>query len=430
MGHGTRQVLADRMRRPGTRGECRAVSAKDVIEILAILLAAGLAAEVVADVLRLPRMVVLLGAGVLLGPEALEWVDVPLDGVGPQLLFSLGVSLILFYGGFELSLHVLSRVGIGLGLLAVPGVVITALLVGAAAALAFGIPFEQGFLIGAVVAPTDPAILIPLFERLRVRPKVVQTVIAESALNDPTGAILALTIAAFVLEGDSSVGGAVGEFVGDLALSVALGIAFGLILALVVSERRFGIWRESPALVAGLAVAAGYVSIDSAGGSGYLGAFVAGVIAGNSDSFGLPARQVVRQEVDFFARLATHIVVLFIFLILGANLPLGTIADEALPALAVLAVLLFVARPLTVLACLLPDRRGAWTPEEMAFIAWTRETGVVPAALAGLLVALGAPAEDQLATVVALAVVVTLVLQTTTKSWVARRLGLVEEGTA
>ena len=222
----------------------------------------------------------------------LEWVDVPLDGLGPQLLFSLGVSLILFYGGLGLSLHVLSKVGVGLVLLAVPGVVITALVVGAAATLAFGLPFEQGFLIGAVVAPTDPAILIPLFERLRVRPKVVQTVVAESALNDPTGAVLAVTIAAFILEGDDSVAGAAGEFLADLGLSVVLGAALGLLLTLVVSERRFGIWRESPALVAMLAVAAGYVSIDSAGGSGYLGAFIAGVIVGNSERFRLAARDV------------------------------------------------------------------------------------------------------------------------------------------
>jgi potassium/hydrogen antiporter len=402
------------------------VDAKDVIEILAILLAVGLVAEVLADLLRLPRMVVLLGAGILVGPEVLEWVDVPLDALGPQLLFSLGVSLILFYGGLELSVRVLSRVGIGLVLLAVPGVVITAVVVGAAAALAFDLPYEQGFLIGAVVAPTDPAILIPLFERLRVRPKVVQTVVAESALNDPTGAVLAVTTAAFILEGEDSVAGAAGEFLADLGLSVGLGAALGLLLTLVVSERRFGIWRESPALVAGLAVAAGYVSIDSAGGSGYLGAFVAGLIAGNSERFGLPAREPVRREIEYFAGLSTRLVVLLVFVVLGAGLPLDTIADEWLPAVAVVATLLLVARPITVLACTLPDRRAAWTRPELTFLAWTRETGVVPASIAGLLVAQGVPAEDELVTVVALAVIVTLVLQATTKAWLARRLDLLE----
>jgi cell volume regulation protein A len=100
--------------------------------------------------------------------------------------------------------------------------------------------------------------------------------------------------------------------------------------------------------------------------------------------------------------------------------------DEALPALATLATLIFLARPLTVLACLLPDRRGRWRREELAFLSWTRETGVVPAALVGVLVAEGVRQESELITVVALAIVVTLALQSTTKGWLARRLGLTE----
>lgn len=402
------------------------MAAKDVIQILAILLAAGLVSQVLADILRLPRMVVLLAAGIVVGPEAFRWIDVPLDSLGAQLLFSLGVSLILFYGGLELSLRVLSRVGIGLGLLAVPGVVLTAVVAGAAASVAFDIPFEEGFLIGAVLAPTDPAILIPLFERLRVRPKVAQTIIAESALNDPVGAVLALTTAAFILAGSGSVPAAAGDFFSDLGISVGLGIGLGLLLALLISERRFGICRESPALVVGLAVAAGYVGIDSVGGSGYLGAFIAGLIAGNADALGLRVAPSARREVDYFARLVADIVVLFVFVTLGASLPLGTMADNALPALAVLAALLFVARPLTVIACLLPDRRGRWTRNELVFLAWTRETGVVPASVAGLLLAEGVPDQDEIVTVVALAIVVTLVLQATTKGWLARRLGLLE----
>ena len=402
------------------------MSPQEVMEILAIMLAAGLASSVLADVLRLPRMMLLLAAGVLLGPEVLDWLDVPVESVGVQLLLTLGVSLILFYGGLQLSLRILSRVGVGLGLLAVPGVVITAVVTGAAAAVVFDIPFEEGFLIGAVIAPTDPAILIPLFERLRVRPKVVQTVIAESALNDPTGAVLALTIAAFVLGDGGSGVGAVGDFVSELAISTVLGVALGLLLALVVSERRFGIWREFPAIVVGLAVAAGYASIDAVGGSGYLGAFIAGLIAGNTELLGLRVSKLARDEIDQFAELTAGVVVLLVFITLGANLPLGTMADHLLPALAVLAALLFVARPLTVLACLLPDRRGRWTRNEIVFIGWTRETGVVPAAVAGLLLAMGVPNEDEMVTVVALAIVVTLGLQTTTKAWLARRLGLLE----
>ena len=402
------------------------MSARDVIETLAILLAAGLVSEVVAGMLRIPRMVVLLAAGALLGPDVADAVDVPLDSIGVQLLLTLGVSLILFYGGLGLALSVLKPVAIGLGLLAVPGVVLTALITGAVAALAFDLPIEAGLLVGAVLSPTDPAILIPLFERLRIRAKVAQTVVAESALNDVTGAVLALSLAAFVIEGGGSLASPLGEFLVDLLISTALGAVFGVALALVISTRRIGIWRESPTIAVLLVVVGGYFTIDYAGGSGYLGAFLAGLIVANMDELGIGMHSHRETEMRVFTQAAADIVVIFVFLTLGANLPFGTIEDEAVPALITLAALIFVARPLTVLACLLPDRRGRWRREELVFLSWTRETGVVPAALVGILVAEGVPYEAELATVVALAIVVTLALQSTTKAWLARRLGLDE----
>ena len=404
------------------------MSARDVIETLAILLAAGLLSEVVAALLRVPRMVVLLGAGALLGPEVADLIELPLDEVAVQILLTLGVSMILFHGGLGLSFSVLRPVAVGLGLLAVPGVLITALVTGAVAALAFDLPYEAGLLIGAVLAPTDPAILIPLFERMRLRPKVVQTVVAESALNDPTGAVLALAVAAFVLgEGDALTDPFV-EFVADVALSAALGIAFGVLLAVVVSTRRLGLWRESPAIAVLLVVSAGYFTIDFAGGSGYLGAFLAGLIVANMDEFGLGMHSHRELEMRSFVAVVADVMVMFVFLALGVNLPFGDIADHALPALATVAALILLARPLTVLACLLPDRRGRWQPAELAFVTWTRETGVVPAALAGVLVAEGVPHETEIVTVVAVAIVITLAVQSTTKAWLARRLGLVDDG--
>jgi potassium/hydrogen antiporter len=115
-----------------------------------------------------------------------------------------------------------------------------------------------------------------------------------------------------------------------------------------------------------------------------------------------------------------------VFVIVGANLPFDALGDELLPALAVVAVLLLVARPLTVAWCMLPDRRSGWTRAELAFVCWTRETGVVPAALVGVLAARGVPHEELLASVVALAILVTLVVQALPAAWLARRLALID----
>ena len=95
-------------------------------------------------------------------------------------------------------------------------------------------------------------------------------------------------------------------------------------------------------------------------------------------------------------------------------------------ALLAYATLILVARPIVVLACLSLDRRGDWSWPELAFLAWTRETGVVPAALAGIIVSMHVPDADLVVTSVALAIIVTLGLQSTTKRWLASRLRLNE----
>ena len=115
-------------------------------------------------------MIVLVAVGALIGPSVLGIASNPLDEAGAQLIFTLGVSLILFHGGVGISLRVLSQVGVGLGLLALPGVLITTVIVALAVAPIFGVAFSVALMVGAVLASTDPAILIPLFDRLNIRP--------------------------------------------------------------------------------------------------------------------------------------------------------------------------------------------------------------------------------------------------------------------
>jgi cell volume regulation protein A len=403
------------------------MTVQGVILTVAVMLGAGLVCRLLAGLLSRPHMLVLLVAGIVLGPGAVGAIDVPLDSMGAQVVLTLGVSFILFHGGLQLSGRVLGQVAVGVGLLAVPGVVLTAIVTGLVAAAAFDVPLMTGLLIGAVLAPTDPAILIPLFERLRLRAKISQTIIAESALNDPTGAVLALAIAGVVLGGSASLTEPLVDFLVDLLVSTTIGVFFGVVLAVLVSNRRAGVWGESHAVAVMLIVSAGYFSIDSAGGSGYLGAFLAGLIVGNPGPLRLGMHAHHEAEMRVFVSTVADVMVMFVFLTLGANLPSwDAITGELAPALVVLAALILVARPLAVIACLLPDRRGAWSARELVFLAWTRETGVVPAALAGIIVGMGVPGAQLVVITAALAIVLTLSLQTTTKGWLARRLRLLE----
>jgi cell volume regulation protein A len=396
----------------------------DVLLTLSLLLIAALVARLLASLLRVPEILLLVALGALLGPSVLDVVEIPFESLGAQLMFTLGVSLILFYGGLTLSLPLLRKVFVSLGMLAVPGILITTLIVGTAAHFAFDLSWSSAFLVGAVLSPTDPAILIPLFARSRLRPKVAQTVIAESALNDPTGAALALTLAGIVLTGETSVAEPVTEFLIDLGISTVLGIVAGVLLSAAIASQRSGVWRESSAIAVLAVVTISFFSLDSAGGSGYLGAFLAGLIVGNMEHLGLAMHSPHEVDTHAFAFNLADIVTLIVFVVLGANIPFDDLGSNLLPALAVLGVLMLIARPITVLACVLPDRGGGWERNEIAFLCWTRETGVIPAALVGVLAGLGVPNIDVLASVVALAIVLTLLLQALPAPWLAKRLGL------
>ena len=120
--------------------------------------------------------------------------------------------------------------------------------------------------------------------------------VAESAFNDPTGAALALALAGIVLTGDNSIGAPVSEFAVDLAVSTVIGIVAGIVLAAAVSSNRAGIWRESAAIAVLAVVTISFFSLDTAGGSGYLGAFLAGLIVGNMEELGCPCTARTRPR--------------------------------------------------------------------------------------------------------------------------------------
>jgi cell volume regulation protein A len=118
---------------------------------------------------------------------------------------------------------------------------------------------------------------------------------------------------------------------------------------------------------------------------------------------------------------------LFIFILLGAQVDFALMAQFWSGGVIVVGVLMLVARPLAVFACALPDRRARWSLKEMLFMCWTRETGVIPAALAGLLLGMKAPGAPMIASVTFVAILMTILIQAPTTKWLAARLGLLEE---
>src|SRR6185312_6315132 len=129
--------------------------------------------------------------------------------------------------------------------------------------------------------------------------------------------VLALAIAGALVSGQNSLTGPAGDFVGQLALSTAGGVLAGIVLSAAISSRRTGIWRESAAIAVLAVVAMSYVSLDFAGGSGYLGAFLAGLIVGNMKLLGLAMHSHHEDELRMWSGNVSDIVTIFVFLVVG-----------------------------------------------------------------------------------------------------------------
>lgn len=414
-------------------------AALHLLLIASLILGVGILSSKLAGWFKVPDVVVLLLAGVLIGPPLLNWVNVPVEGTLNQIILIFGASYILFEGGSGLSLQVIKKVWLTITLLAIPGVLITAAVTGMAVYWIIGIPLVPSFLLAAVIASTDPATLVPVFKQVRIKERVTQTVISESAFNDATGAILTFTILGLVTTGQASVGTSLVNFLVMAGGGILAGVVFGFLAAFVIAHTRYRFLMEYAPLVTIIAVVSSYLIADRFGTSGFMAVFVVGLIVGNMDAFVIgslvgrhePHRFKMEDEhhrhTHHFIGLVATISRMFIFILLGTHVNLALLQKYLWSGIAVVAIFMLIARPLAVLCCTLTDRRAKWQWNEIIFMFWTRETGVIPAALSGLLIGAGIPYADVVASVTFMAVLATILIQASSTKWVAKKLELLEK---
>jgi potassium/hydrogen antiporter len=401
------------------------VTAQHVLLIGAIVLFIGSLSGMIAQRLAIPDIVLYLLAGVLLGPAVAGIVDVPADSALNQLILLFGASYILFDGGASLRFAILRKVWITVLLLATVGVFITATVTAVAAHYLLGVPFIVAALIAATISSTDPATLIPMFKHVKIDERVAQTVISESAGNDATGAIITFGVLSIAMgSGEVSLGHSLSQLGYEALAGILIGAAAGYIASILIAHQRLGFLQEYLPLVTLMVVAAAYLQAGQARASGFMAVFVAGVVLGNREQFGLRLAQAEAQRLDDFILTTALIMRMFIFILLGTQVDFALLDRYLWGAIGVVAVFMLVARPLTVFLCALPDRRARWTLRELIFMCWTRETGVIPGALAGILVGVGAPGADVIVAVTFMAVLITILVQATTTRWLARKLDL------
>ncbi len=392
-----------------------------------LILAIGTVTGFVAQKCKIPDVAIFLIVGIAIGPQALGLINIKADSALYQIILLFGASYILFDGGASLRLNILKRVWITIVVIATIGVLITAAITGFAAHVALGLPWIVALLLGAALASTDPATLVPIFRQVKIRDRVAQTVMSESAFNDAMGAIVTFGVLAVAMgTGEFSLTASLFELFKQSAVGIVAGALLGYFAALLIAHERWAFLSQYAPVVTLVAVIGAYFAADGLQASGFMAVFVFGIMIGNKDSFGFTMEPGEAQKLDDYVMTTAFIMRLFIFILLGSQVDFGLMAQYWAGGVVVVLILIFVARPVTVFACALPDRRAKWSFNEMLFMCWTRETGVIPAALAGLLLGMKAPGAPVIASVTFIAILMTILIQAPTTKWLGQRLGLME----
>jgi potassium/hydrogen antiporter len=393
-----------------------------------LILAIGTLIALLAQKIRIPDVALFLLAGIAIGPHALGLIHIREDSALNQIILLFGASYILFDGGASLRFGVLKQVWITILVIATVGVLITAGITGLAAHFILGVPLTVALLLGAVLAATDPATLLPIFRQVPVRDRVAQTVMSESAFNDAMGAIVTFSVLAIAMGGEQfSLVSSLFDLFKQSAIGIVAGIALGYLAALLIAHEKWGFLAEYAPVVTLVAVIGAYFAATGLQASGFMAVFVFGIMLGNKETFGFEMEAGEAQKLDEYVLTTAFIMRLFIFILLGTQVDFTLVSRYWLGGVAVVTVLMLVARPATVFLCALPDRRARWSFAEMLFMCWTRETGVIPAALAGLLLGMKAPGAQMIASITFIAILMTILIQAPTTEWLARRLGLLEQ---
>lgn len=342
--------------------------------VLALALVAGVLAQSIAHHLRVPGIVFLLGVGVLLGPDGLGLIQTGDLGESLHDIVGFAVAVILFEGGLNLSWRrIRSQAGTIQALITV-GALITALGGSLSVHWIMGWDWSVAILFGTLVMVTGPTVITPLLRRIRVHRRLETILETEGVLVDALGAVIAVVALEIVIgNGGGTVAGLVGA-PARLVVGTLMGSAGGAALVLLLRVRRLvpeG-YKNILTLSGVLAVYEGSNALMSE--SGIVAAIAAGVVMGNVRMHGM-------RELREFKEQLTLLLLGLLFVLLAADVRLAEMRALGWPGVGVVAMLMLVVRPLSVL---FSTARASLSGREIAFLAWIAPRGIVAAAIASL----------------------------------------------
>lgn len=388
--------------------------ANQIILVSAGLITFSIFAGVLSSRIGAPLLLVFLAFGMLAGEDGPGGIVFNDYGVA-YFVGSFALALILFDGGLRTSRETINRAFGPSIILATIGVVLTAALVGLAAKFLFGFGWAEAFLLGAIVGSTDAAAVFFLLHLhgLRLKPRVAATLELESGVNDPMAIFLTLALVGVAVHGRNvtDVSDAL-DLIWDFLWQMFGGLLFGAVggYAVLRAVNRLQLSSGLYPILAGALGLLVFAFTQSAGASGFLAIFVAGFILGNN-------QHRATTEISRFSDGVAWLAQIGMFLMMGLLVTPSALLPILLPALGVAFFLIFIARPVTILACLWPF---SFSPRETAFISWVGLRGAVPIFLGTIPVISGVEGAEVLFSVAYVIVLVSLVLQGWTVPYAAR----------
>jgi cell volume regulation protein A len=385
-----------------------------VLLIAAVLLLVSVLASKATGRLGVPSLVIFLGIGMLAGSDGIGGIYFD-DAFVAQFVGTVALAFILFAGGLDTVWRQVRPVLTPALLLATLGVFISAGILGVFAWQVLGFSLLEGMLLGAIVSSTDAA---AVFTAMRARSTKLKGAVEpllelESGSNDPMAIFLTMGLTMLIVTPGAQVINLAPQFLWQMGAGAAFGLGAGWLAVQIINRVRLHVDGLYIALTIAAMLAA-YAGTAILGGNGFLAVYIAGIYMGQQNF--VHKRSLMRMH-DGLAWLMQ----IAMFLTLGLLVFPSQLPAVAVPAIAAALVLMFVARPIAVFICLAFSRFN-W--REKLLISWVGLRGSVPIILATFPLLAGVPKADTIFNHVFFIVVVSVLLQGTTISLVARWLGL------
>jgi CPA1 family monovalent cation:H+ antiporter len=320
-----------------------------------------------------PYPVLLAVGGILIGLVP----GLGLPKIGPDLILLVFVPGLIFEASVSLDLEEMWRRVIPIGLLATLGVFLTVLLIGALAHYGLGLDWAGGFLLGSIVAATDPIAVVGLLRQVGA-PRGLEAILdGESLFNDGTGVAVFSAVLGTILTSHPSVTDAGLRFVFVTAVGVAVGLGAGALGAAFLRRVKDA---ELEILVTLVVAYGSYLAADVAHASGVVSVVTAGIAIAR---YGSRTGRLAGTQLHGFWNLLAFVLNAILFLMVGIALPTQRLLGVAGLALGAYLIML-AARVLPVYGLLgLADLRGSsipWSWRHMTF--WGGMRGALSVALA------------------------------------------------